>query len=271
MAESIHRDLVVNLSTGDDGDENSICPFLGDVTDVFLNVYLDKFHIPHTPTREVFGLINDVAFGMAHETSDGYFTVRDGFQLAGGLALGGAGAAAGSLFGGPVLGLTGGMIGGELGGHVGGSVYDVVDAKYSEMYTPRPDPAGGSGVAGFPGSARVPGYSGRFDDGVLRAGDELNALDALAEIAAQSGQTYGPFTTGSGSGDGSGGSGYDPRGYGINWGYNAPKNDAPNEDHSNSLDTAVSGGDPTILGFEENDPGSVSGSGSRRVANCAVL
>lgn len=62
------------------------------------------------------------------------------------------------------------------------------------------DPAGGSGfTVQSPGSARVPGYGGRYDDGRgLRAGDELNGLDALAELASMQGNSYGPPSSSSG-------------------------------------------------------------------------
>ncbi|WP_217642137.1 calcium-binding protein [Aliiroseovarius crassostreae] len=77
-----------------------------------------------------------------------------------------------------------------------GHRFDV--GTYSLGDTSPNDPTGvGSGYAvQSPGSARVPGYGGRVDDGRgLRAGDELNSLSALAEIAAQSGQVYGPTSS----------------------------------------------------------------------------
>ena len=79
--------------------------------------------IPHAPTRYTAMTVNDLVFGTAHHASDGSFTVRDGFELGGGILGGLAGTFVGGLFGG-VGGLAGG-VGGAAGGEaLGGELYD---------------------------------------------------------------------------------------------------------------------------------------------------
>ncbi|MEP1536468.1 MAG: hypothetical protein ABJQ34_06780 [Paracoccaceae bacterium] len=69
-------------------------------------------------------VVNDVVFGAAHHVSDGSFTVRDGFELAGSVIGGLAGSIVGGMAGG-VPAITGGIGGSVGGGALGGALYDV--------------------------------------------------------------------------------------------------------------------------------------------------
>ncbi|EBA12653.1 calcium-binding protein [Roseobacter sp. CCS2] len=105
-------------------------------------------------------------------------------NLGAGVGLGGSAELFGLKFGGEVIA----EVSTADGAHALASVSPIWttisgELKHDLWQQPVPDPAGGSGtVAQSPGSARLPGYGGRFDDGRgLRAGDELNALDVMAE------------------------------------------------------------------------------------------
>ncbi len=170
------------LGTNEEGEQNAFS-----VGGVLANAPYEL--IPNTAVRYTAMTVNDIAFGTAYHASDGNFTARDGFELIGGIIGGFGGAALGSFVGG-VGGVAGGIAGGIGGETAGGQLYD----DLVDLHTPRADPAGGSGVAyQSVGSSKVLGYEGRYADGRgLRAGDELNTLDALAEVAGRAGQTYGP-------------------------------------------------------------------------------
>lgn len=82
-----------------------------------------------------------------------------------------------------------------------GRGHRIDEGTYSWSEPGANDPTGvGSGLAvQSVGSGRIVGYEGRVGDGLgLRAGDELNSLDALAELAA-SGGAYGQPPSGGGN------------------------------------------------------------------------
>lgn len=79
--------------------------------------------IPDARIRLVATTFNDVVFGVAHHGSDGAFSVRDGFELAGGVLGGLVGGFVGSLLGG-LPAAFGAATGSTYGEGWGGDLYD---------------------------------------------------------------------------------------------------------------------------------------------------
>jgi hypothetical protein len=78
--------------TNEDGEQN-IFSFAGTISNAPYE------WVPYNGVRYTAVILNDLTFGISHQSSDGKFTVRDGFELAGGILGGLAGVGFGGVFG----------------------------------------------------------------------------------------------------------------------------------------------------------------------------
>jgi hypothetical protein len=156
--------------------------------------------IPYSGIRYGATAINDLAFVLGHHSSDGDLTARDYFEITGGV-LGGI---VGGVVGAPLGGVTGFMLGaagGSGGEALGGQIYDALTGEPVSAGITYYDPFG---VFGPAMSTHSPVS---VDENGNRIGystyDNANGINVHYE--------------------------HDPRGYGTNWGYNAPN--AHNSDY----------------------------------------
>ncbi len=116
--------VTANPLARDSEGEHNFLGFAGTLTTVTWSIATNLLPSQGKAVAAVVSVTYGAIFSGAGQVSDGDFTMRDGFELAGGIIGGVVVGGVAGMFTGGLGSFAAGYVGGQAGGYIGGSIYD---------------------------------------------------------------------------------------------------------------------------------------------------